>query len=47
MAELAATLYARFTDEQLEVVLDFLEQGGQLADEALAKLHERLRPAAE
>jgi DNA-binding MarR family transcriptional regulator len=43
MAELARKLYARYTDEQLEVVLDFLEHGGKLADEALARLRERLR----
>jgi DNA-binding MarR family transcriptional regulator len=47
MAELAATLYSRFTDEQLEVVLDFLEQAGELADAALAKLRERLQQAPE
>jgi len=46
LAALADELYARYTDEQLELLLGFLEQGRALAERVDAELRERLARAA-
>jgi len=42
MARLAEELYARYTDEQLELVLDFLEAAAELSERELAALRAKL-----
>jgi DNA-binding MarR family transcriptional regulator len=42
LAVLAQKLYARYTVEQLELVLDFLENAAVLAEDTLTELRRRL-----
>ena len=42
VGRMAEELFERFTDEQLEVVLDFLQTGAELHDRVLADLKARL-----
>lgn len=42
LAELSAKLYARYSDEQLELLLDFLEAAAELFEGPLTRLRERL-----
>jgi hypothetical protein len=39
---MSAKLYARYSDEQLELLLDFLETAAELFEEEFASLREQL-----
>jgi DNA-binding MarR family transcriptional regulator len=49
LARMSEELYARYSDEQLELLLDFLVQAAALHDEVAGELHRRLalRPATD
>ena len=46
LMKMSERLYVRYSDEQLALVLDFLEAGAELYDEVLAELHARLAARA-
>ena len=46
LMKMSERLYVRYSDEQLAVVLDFLEAGAELYDEVLAELHALLAARA-
>jgi DNA-binding MarR family transcriptional regulator len=46
LMKMSERLYVRYSDEQLALVLDFLEAGAELYDEVLAELHALLAARA-
>jgi DNA-binding MarR family transcriptional regulator len=47
IARMAAEIYDRFTDDQLETVLEFLETGADLHDRVVAELKAKLAAASK
>ena len=45
--EMSKKLYARYTDEQLELLLDFLETAAELSEHELTRLREQLAASAK
>ena len=46
LMKMSERLYVRYSDEQLALVLDFLQGGAELHEEVLAELHARLAAQA-